>query len=548
MEKDLLHHSDNSNAAGCYKDDFCHYLNKFLFRKPWNFILILIVSFLSYGSFLFTKTINNDANAFIYSDPLSVIEQGRWGQTILALFGIADRDVFLWSDCLGLLLLIFACLLFSFLWHCISRGTIFYGSQLVFVLLFISYPLSFEEFVYPTFLLKCGLAYCFIALCSTIIWFYHSKLTLRKSIVCVFLLSMAFSIYEAFVFVFITQILLILWYLCVTQNDFEFSKYRKNIVLAVAFLIAALIFRLLINFSWNLLDLGHVSYQPGGGPAKGILWLNNNPIDTFAGLCIGIFRSYIYPVLGYFAIFVFWGSASIFFLRSCKGERRWKTLLLCFFIACTLFAFSFLQGYAQPYRICQAFPVFIAFTGMFVYSSFKKFSYVAVAAFAFVILLQTKELCIQQNYDVEVSERGIHDMLVLERDLCQIENIEEKKIVCYGAPKRSFDVKKSMAHPLFHDIYPGCQFTQHAGMSRFDSSWQFREVFKYYCNLQIRHASKEEECVFEKAEMPRYPQAGYIMVSGDTVYVKLGEKEYPGGEVSGLRKKLRQLKRKILGQ
>ncbi len=543
MEKSLR--STNEERQNCYCKDFYAYLNDFLFKRPLNFVLTVIVGFLSYGSFLFTKTINNDANAFIYSDPLSVIEQGRWGQTILALFGIADRDIFLWSDCLGLLLLILSCLLFAFLWNCLSNGDISYGSQLVFIALFISYPLNFEEFVYPTFLLKCGLAYCLIALSTTIIWFYHTQLSVKNFIFWSFLLSMSFSIYEAFVFAFVALNLIILWYYCMVQRDFYFKSFKKNILLITMILAVSLLIRFVINFSWEMLELGQVSYQPGSGPAKAISWLNENPVKVFARLGYGLFLRYIYPFFGYFAIMIFWGSAIIFLLYSFKCQKRNKALLLCFCVACTLFGLSILQGAAQPYRVCQAFPIFIAFTGMFIFSSLKRISYVAVSVLTFIVLLQTKELCILQNYDVEVSERGIHDMLVLERDLRQVENIEEKEIIFYGTPKSGFDVKKSMVHPLFYTWYPK-KLSQHAGMSRFDSSWQFSEVFKHYSRLNPRCASKEEEKKFETLNLQQYPQTGYIFVSGNVVYVKLGEKEYPE-DLSLLENKLRQLKRKYFG-
>ena len=182
--------------------DFNEYINAFLLKSPLRIIVLGIVAFCCYAQHLFYNTCNNDFCWFINSSLRRMIHQKRWGRSFLGCLGLLDRDVPLWGDFLGCILLICAGILFTFIFYKISEKNFTANERLVFILLFLSYPLSYSLMVFPTFVFELGICYTITAL-TFITGIYYQKIKDNSSVALVIaLLSIVFATYESFVFVF----------------------------------------------------------------------------------------------------------------------------------------------------------------------------------------------------------------------------------------------------------------------------------------------------------------------------------------------------------
>lgn len=508
------------------KKEMENFLKVFLFSKPLNCVIICLVSIISYGGLVYTKTINNDYCFFIYSDPLSLIQQNRWGRSLLALLGFLDRDVPVWSDCLGIVFFVISALFFAFLWYKVSKGCFSSTAYLIFISLYLSYPLTFELTVYPTFMLEMGLCYSIIGFSFALMFCFDHKSSWKEILTVSFLNSIVFACYESFVFVYILLGLLIAFLV----NKLEYDKNLIRIKDLFIVFVCSIISRSIGIFLVNISQLKTLSKDLGNnGPATVITWFDHSCSIGVRIIRLAIDLCYRYAYIGliYFAIFMFIVCFLIMFYYSFFSKKKKKMLTLLLGIVITLFGLSFLQGYSQPYRTCQSFPIFVGFSGMLLYFCTKNKKTVFILI-VFAVLMQMKELCIWQNYDIEQSNKLMHNICLVERELKQIPAIEQKEIIVLGEIKNEFDIRRSMAFPCFYKLPLASNklISTHAGMSHFGDNIQFRLTFEYYTHLTIKELPQNEKLqimqVIIKNKTPCFPCDGYIFQEGNRVVVNLG--------------------------
>jgi len=520
------------------------FLKIFLLSKPLNCVIVCLVSVISYGGLVYTKTINNDYCFFIYSDPLSLIQQNRWGRSLLAFLGFLDRDVPIWSDCLGIVFFVISALFFAFLWYKVSKGCFSSTAYLIFVSLYLSYPLTFELTVYPTFMLEMGLCYSIIGFTFALMFSFDHKSSWKEILTVSFLNSIVFACYESFVFVYILLGLLIVFLAKKLEYDKNINSRIKIKDLFTVF-VCSIVFRSIGIFLVNISQLKTLSGDLGNnGPATTISWFDHSCSIGVRIIRLAIDLCYRYAYIGliYFAIFMFVVSFFIMFYYSFSNKKKKKMLTMLLGIVITLFGLSFLQGSLQPYRTCQSFPIFVGFSGMLLYSCTKNKKTVFILI-VFAVLMQMKELCIWQNYDIEQSNKLMHYIFMIERDLKQIPAIEQKEIVVLGGRYNECDIRQSMALPFFYKLpLVSNKINTHAGMARFDGSIQFRLTFEYYTHLTINDLSQNERLritqVIIKNKTPCFPCDGYIFQEGNRVIVNLG--------VTGLQKEKKINRRELI--
>lgn len=507
-----------------FKNGIESFLKKILISNPLNCIVIILVTIISYGGLLFSKTINNDYCFFIYSDPLSLIRQNRWGRSLLALVGFLDRDVPVWSDCLGIVFFVISAFLFAFVWYKVSQGRVSLTALLFFILLYLSYPLTFEIAVYPTFLLEMGICYSIIGFSFALLVSSEHSFSWKEIFIISFLNSIVFACYESFVFTYILLVFLMAFIVNHLQCDNSTIKIKYFLIVFICSIILRSVGIFLVNISMLKTlstDLGN------NGPATAIAWLYPSCLwgTRMIRLMVDLGYRYVYIGIIYFAIFMFVISFFILIYYSLVNKKKMLMLLLGIIIS--LFGLSFLQGSAQPYRTCQSFPLFIGFTGMLLYSS-TKFKKIVFGLIVFCTLMQMKELCIWQNYDIEQSNKLMHNIFLIEQDLRQIPTIEAKDIIFCGEHINDVDIRKSMALPLFYSIPIASdkRISTDTGLNRLDNSIQFRLTFEYFTHLKVKVLPKDEMQKIAqfiiKNKIPDFPRNGYIFQDNDRVVVNLG--------------------------
>ena len=498
-----------------------NHINLLFGGKPFNLLIVVLVAFISYGGLIFSKSVNNDHCLLKYSDPLSLIQQNRWGRSLLAAVGLLDRDVPVWSDALGLVVLVFASFVFSFLWKEVSKGFFSEKSQIVFIAVFLSYPLAFEIMVYPTSLLTMGICYLITGSVLAII-FCTELMPEKKSILFLsFCLSVPVSCYESFLFVYILGLLLCVYIIHMNPSS-SLKEYRKQFVVSLFILGLALAIRSALILGIRLTHLDMYTLEPSlKYPNKDILWFSFNILLLIKNVTVNICRDYLYKGMAYFAIFVFDLSLCIFFIitffQSLK-QKKVLSFILFFGIFFVLFGLSILQGIAQIYRVCQTFPVFVAFVLMLFHSKCRH-QWVSSVFVSIIVLFQMKEICLWQDYDIELSNRARQHLFAIERDLRQIPEIEKKDIIVLrgGDPRTSIfssriKIQDSMIFPPLIGLFnsDGENVSRGAGLLL---QFQFCRLLKQNTGWHIKSSKDEElEAFLQANNIPSYPQQGYYFL------------------------------------
>ncbi len=489
--------------------------------KPFNLLIVVLVAFISYGGLIFSKTINNDYCFLKYSDPLSLIQQNRWGRSLLAALGLLDRDVSVWSDTLGLVLLVFSSFVFSLLWKEISKGYFSEKTQIVFITVFLSYPLAFEILVYPTLFLEMGVCYLVTGSVLAMIFcaeFMSKKKNILFLSVC---LSVVISSYESFAFVYLLVLLLCVYTIQMNPSS-SLKEYRKQFVVALFILGLAVVIRSALILGIRLAHLNLYSLEPGNNlPDKNILWFYFNILLIIKTVAVNVYRNYLYNGMAYFAIFVFDLSLCIFFIVTffqCLKQKKALPFILFFGIFFVLFGLSIMQGIVQPYRVCQTFPVFIAFVLMLFHSKCRH-QWVSSVFVSIIVLFQMKELCLWQDYDIELSNRARQHLFAIERDLRQIPEIEKKDIIVLrgGDPRTSIfssriKIQDSMIFPPLIGLFNSDGENVSQGAGRLLQS-HFCRLLKQNTGWHIKSSkNKELEEFLQSNDIPSYPRQGYYFL------------------------------------
>jgi len=194
----------------CIYNEIKVFFTEFLIKKPWNFIIISITGILTYCFQCTSIVYVADACADFYCPhrPFFLLHQKRWGSTLGSISGLTDPLLPVFHYLIGVMILIIAALVFAFLFEKISKKALPNRAKLFFVLIFISYPLNYNYFIYPRGLINAGLNYLLIAFSFLlVIQYQNAKQNEKKNwnlILSAFCAAIAFSSYEIFAVVFVT--------------------------------------------------------------------------------------------------------------------------------------------------------------------------------------------------------------------------------------------------------------------------------------------------------------------------------------------------------
>jgi len=511
-------------------NDFVVFLREFLWEKPVHLFLIIFTLLLGFGVKLTTISYNNDLADGFFSQRFRFLDQKRWGCAFYSWLGLTDRNIPFWSDCLGLFFLLLGALLLAFLLKKISKDRFNYSSLIVFILLFISYPLRLEFGIYPSGLLVEGICYCEVAFALILISEIRSFkefLSFRGGI-SMLILGVAFSSYESFMVVYIVAVCLIVFCKVYMGQIKTFSQTISELYPYIGASIGGLLCRFGVLF---LLWMAGFRFSAGGGAAaKEILWLNGETFLVFVILIKGLLYSYVYNAMFYFALFVFILTCAFGLILALKKNNR---LLLLFILGTTIFfifSLSFILGSSQPYRICQSMSLFVGIIWLLLWQDQKQFKKVLFVGVCLTVLLQTKEMSLFLTYDHLVSEKTRADIVKLGTDIkSQFGADPEKEVIIVGQAdlwEKHSDMRYSMAlRSLYrfhrHQVFP------YAGRGRFNSkNFVMYSKLERWCDLKIPRLSNEDRSAYsqiaKKNKQHEWPCDGYIKEYDNCIIVNLG--------------------------
>lgn len=280
------------------------------------------------------------------------------------------------TDIIAIFFFIFACINFCVLFKRISKGKIGIGALTVFSCLFISYPLMNEIWEYTgTNVTICG-DFLFVSISLLLIHsFIHSEKKLKNWLylsISVPLMTLVCAGYESVVsvYIFFVFAVLALQIIYGEEKEKKFLEILKQGLVYASVLVLGLVSRIVIH----RLILILFNIPAGTNGATAVLWGNMPAKDIILKLFDDWFVQYIFRGVIYMPLGVLVFSGIVFVIMGIVAAKKHSpTILLTGAgMILSLILLSLVQGVYSPYRTCQVFAAFCAFTGMMLVSAFPK--------------------------------------------------------------------------------------------------------------------------------------------------------------------------------
>ena len=500
-------------------------------NKPL-FIIVAIVILITYGFKMFNYTPFIDTGDFIdradkniYNGWFGIFRYGAW--FIKWCFGFLKPEpssVFIY----GAIFLFIGTILFAFVFSRYFDQNKKYSAltNAVFPILFVTAPCLYEimHFECLTFEIPIGLIISALALLLLSYSIENSKRTHRIlfSIAAVALMTFAFSIYQAFVFLQISGIIALFILHCIKNDVKPKDKIIIIIKFVVLFLVAYVLYNLIGELALNLTNLS------AGGYTKNMMWWGKRPFDKNIDAIVkyietvvtnkGAVYTWLYPIsaLAVFATGVY---------RLIKHKRVLEFLAIVLLII-SPFLLCFALASAPPARGQLALPFVSAF-GLYLVvklipKTAKKFkilviSMVAVAALTFNQATTVNRL-VYTDYVVYQQQVMLTTQISDRIALLDLGTNPTQPVAFVGrlSPSSNPSMVNGDTTPASHYYWDAS--TSLGVTSRVFQLWKMLGINNYHpiTKDQFKHAKKLAEST------PTWPASGSVFVKDDIIIVNLG--------------------------
>ena len=546
-----------------YREDLEYFLKDRIY-----IIALICVVIIGYGYSITNFTVSTDD---IYGERYvgsgnNMLAAGRFGMVFWSkIFGYGSEWIYnsFAIDIIAVILFMWAVVNYCILFRRIAKEKMNRTAYLVFSCILVSYSLINEIWEYTTANLSVCAGYFCVSMVLLIIWEQlHSKLQIWRMLAAVFLLMLVSASYESLVvvYVFLVFALLALESLCTEETVNLRDGIRQGSIYAGA-LLSGIFLRFIVHRL--LLLIFHL--QKTGNGATNIIWGSVKFGENLKHLAQDIVHQYIGKGILYLPIAEFAICILIFFILSCLlfvKKRNWLGTVCAVGMLFSPLLLSILQGTCTPYRACQVFGVFVAFTLMLlVYLLQKENGNIRKRIYPIVVGFCSL-LCIRQAVDLNYFLTLNH--LRSEEEATVIRNIslelEEnfdlgKPIVFTGRYELSEEILRAVSVPqdsfrwrLFSK-FNSCLFGKSYEQIYENYYWFWRKIpttnvnsvlswagdgnsqleiampklFQYY-GFHYNVADYGEKMqkatqYIEENNIPGYPKSGYIVDMGEYIIV-----------------------------
>lgn len=320
---------------------------------------LVVLTLVGYGFSAFNPTVGIDdlARDIYIGDGNAMLSATRWGMNVwIKLFSTFEFVPGV-DHLIGIFFMLCASLAYSFLFYSLSSSKDYSLKYTVFACLFITYPLINEIWEYSgaNFMVAGNM---FIVALVLSYMEYHKHLEWKTVLFCGVPLSLVAASYETGIFVYITSVLLILFYKFCFQNK-EQRKYEWFLDGAsyIPALAVSIIIRIVVGVS--IIKLLGLTYKVNGDASV--------VFDLLGFLYNGIL--YVFNSIVYLPITVFLFFLVLLFIYSIILSKKNKAslpLILFILIGISLFAQAILTLSEMPYRTAHTLIIFVSFFGLLV--------------------------------------------------------------------------------------------------------------------------------------------------------------------------------------
>lgn len=538
-------------------------LKGILRNKPYLFSVI-IISIISFGYAAFNTSVSIDDmeyDRYVGSGNV-MLSAGRFGIWFWSFIEGKWENSFL-IDVFAVLLFIFACVNFCILFKRVSNGKIGMSALTVFSCLFISYPLMNEIWEYTGANVNiCG-SFFLVSLSLLIIHsFIHGKKGLLSYLSlggAALLMMLVCAGYESVVpvYIFFVFAVIALQIIYGEEKEKKFLEILKQGLLYAGILVAGLILRVVVH----KIILSALNLTAATNGDTQILWGTVPAKDIITKLFDDWFVYYVFRSVIYMPLFVLVLCGLAFLIMGIVACKKHGIILLLpgFGMLLSLVILSIVQGSYSPYRTCQVFAAFCAFTAMMLISCFPKGISKTKTALRVCAISLCGLLCFYQasylNYFLELNHRRSESEEAVIRQISYDLRSgfdPNKPVMFVGSHSLSPTIIEAACVPadspewqLYQKLcvkyfsLSGKEFDPNTlsrkivdtninsvinwSITAFSSQTSMPKLFAYYgCDYVPADFGTYWGPAWEAAaQMPAYPQQGYIKDMGDYIVVYL---------------------------
>lgn len=529
-----------------------------------RFILcVSLLALIAYGfavtnSTLYIDTLENDRYVGSGQD---MLQAGRFTMTLVAnLVGFVGTEAQNEStlEILIILGLILAGVNLCILFRRICGSSLTDNACLVFVCVFLTYPLYIELWPYTGGMLMVSFGQVFSSYALLLIYsVLHDGKSGRwgKLALASGLMMLVCAGYEAVVPVYIASVFAVLFLQVVYPKGQE-RRVREILRQGLCYagvLAAGLVLRLAVHRV--LLRVFHLTAQING--ATFVNWGSMPASEILKKLAATIYMDYILNAMINFPITELVVTGILLLLILIIGCRKYgpSILLPGAGMYLSLIVLSLVQGSVSPYRTCHVFGLFVAFVLMYLVMRVEA---LPAKRLRQIVLCLCAFLCFQQaryvNYFATVNHlRAEEEAFVIRTvgtDLIKNTGLEKPVVFLGGRPLSTF-LTESGSIPEFSyrwgtywDYYASKDYFPPYSASRFIPqnamgsvlSWGVnafhqegvQHLFQFYgFDISIPESEEFDECFrfavdyAQDQQMPSYPMDGYIQDIGDVIVVNM---------------------------
>lgn len=491
-----------------YKKTFFELIKNKMFT-----ILILLVTILSFGFTITNYSIGVDDTCFdryyIGKEMLSI---GRWGSYIVYnILGLTEFTPF-WSDLIATIVVMSIAVIWCVFFKKNLKEKIPDTAYIVFASIFISFPIINEIFIYQ----NCNIAVMLGNLLASIgimLLYENYKKINKKSIyiVCIGILTLGLSMYEACAQIILVAICITAFLLINEENKKDIKKVFKYLAISILILFVAVVLNsIIVKIIYAL------GVPVSDAAEKELDWGKYGLKDSILLILYNIssvtIKNIEYLPASIFCIATIIGFVLVI-IRAYKKEDV-TSLLLYIFMVLSNFAISILQLKGVMYRTCISWGLFVAVIFSVFYIKMSKYNVTKTLSIIFIIIL-----VLQQSRTL--NQLFYNDYLRYQRDLETAFNLIDdletdydisKPLVIMGTPKKAIGKYGSQVNSLSVLWW---------GKKAFDDNGA--EFIKFLNSLGYSFKRPTDE-QYEKGKtqaetMSNYPQDGSIIELEDCIVI-----------------------------
>lgn len=316
----------------------------------------------------------------------------------------------------------------------------------------------------------------------------------------IILLTICIGCYQSFATMFITEIMLILWFRLENKKEQNIKKYIISAFLIISF--SVILYFIVGELVKNILQVessGYLKSQIG--------WLNGSITQSIINVIKSTARTY-FGWLFHIPQFTMMNSVALLFIllelgSSLKKKEFFKSLLLCGIIVSPMIM-SIALGSTEPIRSCLNTPIVIATILMISWREKKWYTLMIYG----LIIIQIFTMLVLEYYDYQ---RYNNDVKMAQEIYEKIKEYKDDHAIIFVGSKDSSNNKKMIKGEVM-----GYSFFDHYGLS--DRAITFMNAIHLDVYGDLNALEEAEKLVQDR---PAYPNDQSILVTDSKVIIKL---------------------------